>query len=30
VVETPEQMRVFDEANPIPAHALKPGSMVAF
>jgi uncharacterized protein len=30
VVETPEQMRVFDEAHPMPAHALKPGSMVAF
>jgi hypothetical protein len=30
VVETPEQMRVFDESNPIPGHALKPGSMVAF
>lgn len=30
VVETPEQMAVFDDANPIPAHALKPGSIVDF
>ena len=30
VLETPETMRVFDQANPIPKHALKPGSLVAF
>jgi hypothetical protein len=30
VVEKPEQMRVFDEANPIPTQALKPGSLVSF
>ena len=30
VLETPPQMRVFDQANPIPRHALKPGSPVAF
>jgi hypothetical protein len=30
VVETPDEMRVFDETNPIPMHALKPGSIVAF
>lgn len=30
VVETPEQMRVFDEAHPIPAHALAPGSIIEF
>jgi hypothetical protein len=28
VVESPEQMRVFDEAHPLPKHALKPGSLV--
>lgn len=30
VLETPETMRVFDQAHPIPKHALKPGSLVAF
>ena len=30
VVETPEQMRVFDDAHPLPEHALKPISRVAF
>lgn len=29
-METPEQMRVFDEDNPLPDHALKPGAMVKF
>jgi hypothetical protein len=29
VIETPDQMRVFDEAHPLPPHALKPGSTVA-
>jgi len=29
-VETPEQMRVFDAATPLPADALKPGSTVEF
>jgi len=29
-VETPDTMRVFDQANPLPKHALKPGSPVAF
>lgn len=28
VVETPEQMRVFDDQHPMPKHALKPGSRV--
>jgi hypothetical protein len=28
VVETPEQMRVFDDEHPLPAHALKPGTLV--
>jgi hypothetical protein len=28
VLETPDQMRVFDDAMPLPKHALKPGSMV--
>lgn len=27
-IETPDQMRVFDDAHPMPSHALKPGSMV--
>lgn len=30
VIETPEQMRVFDESHPLPKHALKPGSRVPF
>jgi poly(3-hydroxybutyrate) depolymerase len=30
IVETPEQMRVFDEANPLPANAVKPGTRVEF
>ena len=30
VVETPEQMRVFDDSHPLPEHALKPGSLVDF
>jgi hypothetical protein len=30
ILETPPQMRVFDESHPIPRHALKPGSPVAF
>jgi len=30
VVETPEQMRVFNDERPLPADALKPGSTVAF
>lgn len=30
VVETPDKMRVFDDANPLPDHALKPGSLVQF
>jgi hypothetical protein len=30
VLEKPEQMRVFDKANPLPSHALKPGSTVKF
>jgi hypothetical protein len=29
-LEEPEQMRVFDAAFPLPAHALVPGSVVAF
>lgn len=28
VIETPEQMRVFDDEHPMPDHALKPGSRV--
>lgn len=28
VVETPEQMRVFDRNHPVPEHALKPGSQL--
>ena len=28
VLETPEQMRVFDDSRPLPKHALKPGSRV--
>jgi hypothetical protein len=30
VVETPDQMRVFDDAHPLPKHALKPGARVDF
>jgi hypothetical protein len=30
VIETPAQMRVFDQSFPLPKHALKPGSKVAF
>jgi hypothetical protein len=30
VLETPDQMRVFDQEMPIPAHALEPGSVVTF
>lgn len=30
VLEKPELMRVFDDQHPLPNHALKPGSMVAF
>jgi hypothetical protein len=30
VLEKPDQMRVFDQAHPLPDHALKPGSPVAF
>jgi hypothetical protein len=30
VVESPDEMHVFDKTNPLPKHALKPGSMVAF
>jgi len=30
VLETPEQMRVFDAQHPLPDHALKPGAPVAF
>ena len=30
VLEKPELMRVFDDRHPLPKHALKPGSMVAF
>ena len=29
-IETVEQMRVFDDEHPLPAHALKPGARVAF
>lgn len=29
-LETPEEMRVFNEDHPMPAHALQPGSLVAF
>ncbi len=29
-LERPEQMRVFDDDHPLPAHALEPGSSVAF
>jgi hypothetical protein len=29
VLESPDQMRVFDDAHPLPAHALHPGSLVA-
>jgi hypothetical protein len=29
-LESPEQMYVFDESNPYPASALKPGSSVPF
>ena len=30
VIETPEEMRVFDASHPLPEHALEPGSTVAF
>ncbi|MEO2023470.1 MAG: acetylxylan esterase [Pirellulaceae bacterium] len=30
VLEKPALMRVFDDQHPLPSHALKPGSMVAF
>ena len=30
VIESPKQMRVFDEQHPLPKHALKPGSIVEF
>ena len=30
VIESPEKMRVFGEAHPLPKHALKPGSAVSF
>lgn len=30
VLETPDQMRVFDKAMPLPKHTLKPGSLIAF
>jgi dienelactone hydrolase len=30
VIETPEQMRVFDDKHPLPEQALKPGAIVAF
>jgi hypothetical protein len=30
VLETPEQMRVFNEARPLPEQALKPGSKILF
>lgn len=30
VIETPEQMRVFDDKHPVPAQALKPGMPVEF
>ena len=30
VLETPDQMRVFDKTHPLPEHALKPGSRVGF
>ena len=29
-IETPEQMRVFNQDRPLPEHALKPGSLVQF
>ena len=29
-IETPAVMRVFDDSNPLPTHALKPGSIVEF
>lgn len=29
-IETPQQMRVFNDTNPLPNHALKPGSLVTF
>jgi hypothetical protein len=28
VVEDPDKLRVFDDSNPIPAQAVKPGSVV--
>jgi len=30
VLERPDEMRVFDQTNPFPKHALRPGSLVAF
>ena len=30
VLERPAEMRVFDQANPLPKDALKPGSLVTF
>jgi hypothetical protein len=30
VLETPAELRVFDQAHPLPRHALKPGELVAF
>ncbi|MDG2383892.1 MAG: acyl-CoA thioester hydrolase/BAAT C-terminal domain-containing protein [Pirellulaceae bacterium] len=30
VIETPEQMRVFDESHPLPPHAVKPGTIIRF
>jgi len=30
VIEKPALMRVFDDEHPMPKHALKPGSTVAF
>ena len=29
-IETPERMRIFTDKHPMPAHALKPGSLVSF
>ncbi len=30
VIETPEQMRVFDESHPLPSHAVKPQTIIRF
>ena len=30
ILETPQQMRVFDDEHPLPGHALKPGTHVEF